>query len=98
AYALGNALAIPLFARATTYLHHAWADPSMVHGVLRGYRPTLFFSVPTVYSHLLRADLPPEDFRSVRQCISAAEKLPAELHQPWRGRFRVGILAAIAAT
>ena len=98
AYALGNALAIPLFARATTYLHHAWADPSMVHDVLRGYRPTLFFSVPTVYSHLLRADLPPEAFRSVRQCISAGEKLPAEIHQAWRERFGVEILDAIGAT
>ena len=98
AYALGNALAIPLFAHASTYLHRAWADPAMVHDVLQSYRPTLFFSVPTVYSHLIRADLPSDAFRSVRQCISAGEKLPAEIHHAWRERFGVEILDAIGAT
>ena len=98
AYALGNALAIPLFARGSAYLHHAWADPAVVHDVLRDYRPTLFFSVPTVYARLLHADLPADAFRSVRQCISAGEKLPAEIYHAWRERFGVEILDAIGAT
>ena len=98
AYALGNALAIPLFARGSAYLHHAWAEPAIVHDVLRGYRPTLFFSVPTIYARLLRADLPADAFRSVRQCVSAGEKLPAELYHAWRERFGVEILDAIGAT
>src|SRR5215468_8340539 len=98
AYALGNALAIPLFARGSTYLHPAWADPAAVHDVLRSYRPTLFFSVPTVYARLLHADLPADAFRSVRQCVSAGEKLPAEIYEAWRERFGVEILDAIGAT
>jgi len=98
AYALGNALAIPLFARGSAYLHHAWAEPTIVHDVLRDYRPTLFFSVPTIYARLLRADLPADAFRSVRQCVSAGEKLPAELYHAWQERFGVEILDAIGAT
>src|SRR6266568_1968428 len=98
AYALGNALAIPLFAGGSAYLHPAWADPAIVHDVLRSYRPTLFFSVPTVYARLLHADLPPDVFRSVRQCVSAGEKLPAEIYHAWRERFGVEILDAIGAT
>ena len=98
AYALGNALAIPLFARGSAYLHPAWADPSVVHDVLRSYRPTLFFSVPTVYGRILHADLPREAFRSVRQCLSAGEKLPVEIYEAWRERFGVEILDAIGAT
>jgi benzoate-CoA ligase family protein len=98
AYALGNALTIPLYARASAYLHPAWANAAAVHDVLRSYRPTLFFSVPTMYAHLLKADLPPEAFRSVRQCVSAGEKLPAEIHQAWQERFGVEILDAIGAT
>ena len=98
AYALGNALAIPLFARGSTYLHPAWADPAAVHDVLRSYRPTLFFSVPTVYARLLHAELPHDAFRSVRQCVSAGEKLPAEIYEAWRERFGVEILDAIGAT
>src|SRR5882724_231030 len=98
AYALGNALAIPLFAGGSAYLHPAWADPAIVHDVLRSYRPTLFFSVPTVYARLLHAELPADAFRSVRQCVSAGERLPAEIYHAWRERFGVEILDAIGAT
>lgn len=98
AYALGNALLIPLFARAQTYLHPAWADPALVAGVLRDFQPTLFFSVPTLYARLLRADLPPATFRSVRLCVSAGERLPAELYTAWEQRFGVPILDGIGAT
>ena len=98
AYALGNALTIPLYARASFYLHPAWPDPALVLDVLRDYRPTLFFSVPTVYARLLRAGLPTDAFRSVRHCVSAGERLPAEVYHAWRERFGVEILDAIGAT
>lgn len=98
AYALGNALAIPLFAGGCAYLHPGWAAPAMVHDVLQGFRPTLFFSVPTMYARLLHAGLPADAFRSVRLCVSAGEKLPAEIYHAWRERFGVEILDAIGAT
>src|SRR6266702_2393702 len=78
AYALGNALVLPLSARASGFLHPAWAEAPVILDVLRSYRPTLYFSVPTVYSRLLRSDLPADAFRSVRLCVSAGERLPAE--------------------
>src|SRR2546426_12357035 len=78
AYALGNALALPLFARASCYLHPAWAEAPVVLQVLRDYRPTLFFSVPTVYARLLRAELPADAFRSTRLCVSAGERRPPQ--------------------
>ena len=98
AYALGNALALPLFARGSCFLHPAWAEAPVVLQVLREYRPTLFFSVPTVYARLLRADLPPDAFRSTRLCVSAGERLPAEIYEAWRERFGVEILDGIGAT
>jgi len=98
AYALGNALLIPLHARATTYLHPAWPDPAGITAVMRGIRPTLFFSVPTVYARLLHADLPPDTFSSARLCVSAGERLPASLYAAWRERFGVEILDGIGAT
>jgi acyl-coenzyme A synthetase/AMP-(fatty) acid ligase len=66
--------------------------------VLRDFQPTLFFSVPTLYARLLRADLPPATFRSVRLCVSAGERLPAELYTAWEQRFGVPILDGIGAT
>jgi benzoate-CoA ligase family protein len=98
AYALGNALVMPLTARASAFLHPAWAEAQVLLEVLRGYRPTLFFSVPTVYARLLRADLPADAFRSVRLCVSAGERLPAEVYHAWKERFGVEILDGIGAT
>jgi len=98
AYALGNALALPLAARGSCFLHPGWAEAPVVLEVLRGYRPTIYFSVPTVYARLLRAELPPDAFRSVRRCLSAGERLPAEVYHGWRERFGVEILDGIGAT
>lgn len=98
AYALGNALLIPLLARASACLRPDWADPEAVRAVLRDYRPTLFFSVPTLYARLLAAGLPPDAFASVRACVSAGERLPAEVYRGWRERFGVEILDGIGAT
>ncbi len=97
-YALGNALALPLAARASCFLHAAWAEAPVVLDVLRGYQPTIYFSVPTVYARLLRADLPPDAFSSVRRCLSAGERLPAEVYDGWRERFGVEILDGIGAS
>ncbi|HEY7205334.1 MAG TPA: AMP-binding protein, partial [Methylomirabilota bacterium] len=98
AYALGNALLIPLFARAATYLDPAWPDPTAVARVMGEFGPTLFFSVPTMYARLLRANLPPDTFASVRACVSAGERLPGEIYEAWRARFGVEILDGIGAT
>jgi benzoate-CoA ligase len=98
AYALGNLLLIPLFARAAAYLYPGWPDPAAVAQVMREFAPTLFFSVPTVYARLLRADLPADTFRSSRLCVSAGERLPGEVYHAWRARFGVEILDGIGAT
>jgi benzoate-CoA ligase family protein len=98
AYALGNALLIPLFVGGQTFLDPRWAEPATMAETVRAFRPTLFFSVPTFYARLLRADLPRDLFESVRACVSAGERLPAEIHAAWRERFDVEILDGLGAT
>ena len=98
AYALGNALLIPMFAGARTFLHPTWPDVAVAAEVVTSFRPTLFFSVPTFYARLLRAELPAETFRSVRACVSAGERLPPEIYLGWRERFGVEILDGVGAT
>lgn len=98
AYALGNVLLIPLHARASAYLCPGWPDPAEAARIVREFEPTLFFSVPTVYARLLRAELPADTFRSVRLCVSAGERLPADLYEAWRARFGVELLDGIGAT
>ena len=97
AYALGNALLIPLHVGALP-TSRAWPDPASVRGVLERFAPTLFFSVPTFYGLLLRADLPRDAFRSVRACVSAGERLPAEVYEAWRERFGVEILDGLGTS
>ena len=98
AYALGNALLIPLHARARTYLHPGWPDLAEVARVMGEFAPTLFFSVPTVYARLLRSDLPADTVHSVQLCVSAGERLSADLYEAWRARFGVELLDGIGAT
>jgi benzoate-CoA ligase family protein len=98
AYALGNALLIPLFVGARTFLEPRWAEPEIVTRTVSAFRPTLFFSVPTFYARMLRAELAPDTFRSARACVSAGERLPAEVYEAWRARFGVEILDGLGAT
>jgi benzoate-CoA ligase family protein len=98
AYALGNSMMIPLAARASLYLHPAWPEPPIVREVAASYRPTIFFSVPTVFARLLRVALPADTFAAARFCVSAGERLPAELHQAWRNRFGLEIVDSMGAT
>jgi benzoate-CoA ligase family protein len=98
AYALGNALLIPLFVGARTFLDPRWAEPDAVARTVMTFRPTLLFSIPTFYARLLRAELPRDTFRSVRACVSAGERLPTEVYEAWRARFGVEILDGLGAT
>lgn len=98
AYALGNALAIPLYAGAQTYLDPAWPDPAQVARVMAAFRPTLFFSVPTFFARLLGADVSRETFSSVRCAVSAGERLPEGVYHAWRERFDVEIVEGLGAT
>jgi benzoate-CoA ligase family protein len=98
AYALGNALLIPLFVGARTFLEPRWAEPDAVARTVTAFRPTLFFSVPTFYARMLRAELPRDTFRSVRACVSAGERLPVDVSNAWRAHFGVEILDGLGAT
>jgi benzoate-CoA ligase family protein len=98
AYALGNALLMPALTGAQTFLSPGWATPESVAAVMATFRPTLFFSVPTFYAHLLRGELPADAFASVRSAVSAGERLPEDIHHAFRARFGVEILDGVGAT
>lgn len=98
AYALGNALLNPLLARATACLVEEWPTVDSLGALLREHRPTLLFSVPTFYARVLAGDLTADALGSVRVCVSAGERLPAEVYRAWRERFGLEILDGIGAT
>jgi benzoate-CoA ligase family protein len=101
AYGLGNGLYFSLAVGATSILLPDPPKPQTVFDVVKRFRPTLFFSVPSHYAKLLAhspdADSPP-DFSSVRHAVSAGECLPAAIFHRFKERFGVEILDAIGST
>ncbi|MPZ13396.1 MAG: benzoate-CoA ligase family protein [Chloroflexi bacterium] len=100
-YGLVNGLYQPLLAGIATVLSPEPSGPQIVAATIQRYRPTTFFSVPTLYNLLLRQveagdlDL---DLSSVRLCISAGEALPAAIYERWLKTFGIEILDGIGST
>ncbi|HUF01091.1 MAG TPA: benzoate-CoA ligase family protein [Gaiellaceae bacterium] len=97
AYGLGNNLSFPYWAGATTALLSGRPAPDAIFSAVERSRPTLFFSVPTLYNAMLAAD-DPGDLSSVRLCISAAEPLPADVWDRWLRAYDLVILDGIGST
>ncbi len=97
AYGLGNALYFPFRVGAAAVLHPGRFEPRLYFDLIRRYRPTLFFGVPTAYAAMLAQD-GPADLGAVRLCVSAGEPLPAALFTRWKERFGVEILDGIGST
>jgi benzoate-CoA ligase family protein len=97
AYGLGNNLSFPYWAGATTVLSSGRPAPDAIFSAVDRFRPTLFFSVPTLYNALLAAEAD-ADFSSVRLCISAAEPLPAEVWHRWHQKYGLVILDGVGST
>jgi benzoate-CoA ligase family protein len=99
AYGLGNNLSFPYSAGASTILLSGRPAPEAVFPIVRRFRPTIFFSVPTLYNAMLNAPHRGEqDFSSVRVCVSAAEPLPAEVWHRWNNAHNVSILDGVGST
>jgi benzoate-CoA ligase len=97
AYGLGNNLSFPYWAGATTVHLNGRPTPDAVFAAAKRFRPSLFFSVPTLYNAMLAAE-DDGDLSSVRLCISAAEPLPADVWHRWRERHGLVILDGIGST
>ena len=99
AYGLGNGLMFPFYAGASTILLPSKAQANAVLEVVQKTRPTLFFSVPTLYARMLQ-EAEKQSYRlgSVRLAVSAAEPLPAEIYRRFRSRFGVEILDGLGST
>ena len=99
AYGLGNGLMFPFHAGATTILYPGRPQAKTILEVAQANRPTLFFSVPTLYAAMLQeAEQTAYDLEPVRLAASAAEPLPADIFRRWKERFGIEILDGIGST
>jgi benzoate-CoA ligase len=99
AYGLGNSLSFPCWAGASTVLLSGRATPAAALETIETKRPTLFFSAPTLYNAILNQEGARErDLSSIRQCVAAAEALPAEVWRRWKEAFGLTIIDGIGST
>ncbi|WP_163511722.1 benzoate-CoA ligase family protein [Fodinicola acaciae] len=96
AYGMGNGMSFPYWAGGSSVLMRGRPKPEAVLDTAERFRPTLFFSVPTLYNAMLRVDK--RDLSSVRLCASAAEPLPAGIWQRWHDTYGLTILDGIGST
>ncbi len=83
AYALGNGLCAGLRLGATLVLDHEWPTAERVAQVVARHRPTIVFSVPTLYLKMLQTGVA-QRLAGVRRYVSAGEALPLAVRRSWR--------------
>jgi benzoate-CoA ligase family protein len=98
AYGLGNGLTFPLWSGASSVLMRGPTKPAPIIETLKRHRPTVFFSVPGLFSAIVRDAAADGAMDSVRFCVSAAEALSPQVFERWRERFGVDIVDGIGST
>ncbi len=105
AYGLGNGVYFPFFAGGTSILFSHPPKPERVYADLVKYRPTLFFTVPTLlgaladYKRACREKgekLAPVE--GLRACISSAEILSPDIYRRFKDEFGVEVLEGTGST
>ncbi|MEK7783435.1 MAG: benzoate-CoA ligase family protein [Candidatus Binatota bacterium] len=96
-YGLGNSLYFPFRFGASTVLWPERPEPEKILQVIAKYRPTFFFSVPTLYARLLRVEKK-YDLSSLRICLSSGEPLPPALFHQWKEKFGMELLDVVGST
>ncbi len=99
AYALGNALCAGLRLGATVILDTEWPTAERVAQVAERHRPTVLFSVPTLYLKLLQAGLTGRLVRAgVRHFVSAGEALPGTVRRLWKDATGIAPVSGYGAS
>jgi benzoate-CoA ligase family protein len=105
AYGLGNGAYFPFAVGATTILISHAPKPELFYEDLVKYKPTLFFTVPTLlgaladYKRACRAEGKElSSTASLRACVSSAEILSPEIYHRFKDEFGVEILEGTGST
>ena len=98
-YPQTNSLYAGLKLGATVILDPQWPTARSVADTVEAQRPTVLFSVPSLYRNLLHEGLAPRIAGAgVRLCVSAGEALPASLRDAWREQTGLTIVNGYGAS
>jgi acyl-coenzyme A synthetase/AMP-(fatty) acid ligase len=95
AYPLANALFAGLRLGASVVLDAEWPNPERVARLVAQHRPTLFFSVPTLYRRLVEARVP---FAGVRRAFPPERPARRTWRRPGCERGRAPLVNGYGTT
>ncbi|OPX90721.1 MAG: Benzoate--CoA ligase [Pelotomaculum sp. PtaB.Bin013] len=102
-YGRNNSFDTVLLSGGAVVLFPGMPKPDALIEVVRKYRPTIYYGVPSSYMALLAlmdkgvkgVDY---DFSSVRACVSAGEALPRVIFDRWKELFGIEILDGLGSS
>jgi len=99
-YGLGNSLYFPARVGASSVLVPERIEPERAFEVIAAERPTVFFTVATLYARMLQVEGAERrfDLSSLRLCVSSGEALPAAVFHAWKSRFGHELLDVVGST
>jgi benzoate-CoA ligase family protein len=100
AFGLGNTLYFPAAVGASSLLVAQRIEPERAFDIITRERPTVFFTVPTLYARMLQVkDVRQRfDLSSLRLCVSSGEALPPVVFDAWSERFGMPLHDVIGST
>ena len=98
-YPLTHIVYAGLKAGATLILDPQWPTAASVAATVATQRPTVLFSVPSLYRNMLHEGVAPGIAAAgVRLCVSAGEALPASVRAAWREQTGLAIVDGYGAS
>src|SRR3989442_334061 len=100
AFGLGNSLYFPARVGGASVLVPERIDAERAFEVIATERPTVFFTVPTLYARMLAIDDAERrwDLSSLRFCVSPGEALPPAIFDAWAERFGLELVEVVGST
>jgi benzoate-CoA ligase family protein len=100
AFGLGNSLYFPARVGGASVLVPERLDAERAFEVIDAERPTVFFTVPTLYARMLAIDEAERrwDLSSLRYCVSSGEALPPAIFDAWAERFGLELVEVVGST
>jgi benzoate-CoA ligase len=100
AFGLGNSLYFPARVGAASVLVPERLDAERAFEVIAAERPTVFFTVPTLFARMLAVDEAERrwDVSSLRYCVSSGEALPPAIFDAWAERFGLELVEVVGST
>jgi len=100
AFGLGNTLYFPARVGGAAVLVPERIDAERAFEIIASERPTVFFTVPTLYARMLAIEEAEHrwDLSSLRFCVSSGEALPPAIFDAWAERFGLELVEVVGST